>query len=105
MAPRRKNSNPLNSSQLSNNSKKSNKSSRQSSASKSKVQRDDSIEIRRKRLQKRVREDEPVIRTGKAQPGDDVRKIDEELEEIDAKFNRLKQLMKMTSDNQHVSNF
>ena len=105
MAPKRRGSNTLNSSQLSNNSKKSDKSNQRSSASKTKVQREDSIEVRRKRLQKRVREDEPVIRTGKAQPGDNVRKIDEELEEIDAKFNRLKLLMKKTGENPHLTPF
>lgn len=105
MAPRRKNSSTLNSSQLSNGSRQSNKSSRHSSATKNRGQRDDSIEMRRKRLQQRVREDEPVIRTGKARPGDDVKKIDDELEEIDAKFHRLKQLMKMTTDGGNLSNF
>lgn len=44
-----------------------------------------------------MREDEPVIRTGKAPPGgDDVKKIEEEIEEIDAKYLRLQQLMKLT---------
>lgn len=103
MAPKRKDSGSLNTSRISatsNNSKISQKSnSKLSAKSNKKHQRDDSVEIRRKRLQKRVREDEPVLRTGKGKPVDEVRKLDEELEELDAKYNRLQQLINKAGAN------
>lgn len=100
MPRRRKSSGSLNTSQVSNGSRGSNKSSKLSSSSKNKHLRDDSIEIRRKRLhQKKPQTKDPVGPMAKSKPVDEVRKLDDEIEEIDAKFNRLKNLMNMTGAN------
>jgi hypothetical protein len=102
MVPRRrKSSNSLNNSEISNGSRGSNRSvSKLSASSKNRHVREDSIEIRRKRLQqKNIREKQPLIQTSKGKPVDEVKKLDDEIEEIDAKFNRLKNLMNMTGAN------